>query len=477
MQRFPRGERRYPVGDRGMQLGARLVWAALLIAIAVGMRLGAGGLGRTSTARIVGGSMEPTLHGPRWRVACPACGNRVEAVWFADRAPEPARCDQCGTDVAIDQATPVPSDLVPSDLVPSDLVPGDVVVIDRMAYRFVEPRRGDMVVVGWPEASGQGPPEVKRLLGFSGERLSFQQGDVWIDGVRWQKSMDLLRSMAIEVVRARDQRHWTTIPRDGGVRYRYDHRAWLNQPPTKVRDWKGLTSIERRLQPSPILDDYSCNHADVRTLQPADDLLIDVAIIPRHAMAAATSGGSVADNTSSDTTHSPHRRIAIQLWYRRAAYPFVIAWSPTRMTWKLGDQVLGDQVLGVASPPPAMEFSIACCDGRLLMEVGGVSTAVSIEAVAKLTGEAIAVRDDRPIAIDVEGEWERPRVRVYRDLVYSLDGDMGLAWQSDPVAAGRYFVVGDNIPMSIDSRDHPSGAVVLGQIVGGQQREGLAESR
>jgi signal peptidase I len=56
---------------------------------------------------------------------------------------------------------------------------GDLIFINRLTYRWREPRRGDVVAV---RMAGQSVVYVKRLLALPGERVKIEAGAVAIDG-------------------------------------------------------------------------------------------------------------------------------------------------------------------------------------------------------------------------------------------------------------------------------------------------------
>ena len=62
----------------------------------------------------------------------------------------------------------------------------DRVIANRLAYRFHDPHRGDIVVFDAPEQAAQrcdeGGTFVKRIVGLPGEVVSERNGDVYIDG-------------------------------------------------------------------------------------------------------------------------------------------------------------------------------------------------------------------------------------------------------------------------------------------------------
>ena len=56
---------------------------------------------------------------------------------------------------------------------------GEFLLVSRLAYRWREPQRGDIVAV---ELAGRRAVYVKRIISLPGERLSFSHGLVTIDG-------------------------------------------------------------------------------------------------------------------------------------------------------------------------------------------------------------------------------------------------------------------------------------------------------
>jgi signal peptidase I len=60
------------------------------------------------------------------------------------------------------------------------LVDGDRYVVNRLAYRWRDPLRGEMVVL---DDHIDGSLAVKRIVGLPGETFSIVGGRVWIDGL------------------------------------------------------------------------------------------------------------------------------------------------------------------------------------------------------------------------------------------------------------------------------------------------------
>ena len=111
----------------------------------------------------------------------------------------------------------------------------DRVIANRLAYRFGDPHRGDIVVFKAPPAAAQrcteGGTFVKRLIGLPGEVVSERDGIVYVDGRKLDEPyVDLARRdhltqtwpripqgqyfmMGDNRVDSCDSRQWGTVPR------------------------------------------------------------------------------------------------------------------------------------------------------------------------------------------------------------------------------------------------------------------------
>ena len=88
----------------------------------------------------------------------------------------------------------------------------DRVVANRLAYRFGEPERGQVVVFTAPETAERcgegngGTTFVKRIVGLPGERVSERGGVVHIDGQR------LIEPYVDPSRRGRNSESWPRVP-------------------------------------------------------------------------------------------------------------------------------------------------------------------------------------------------------------------------------------------------------------------------
>ncbi len=60
-----------------------------------------------------------------------------------------------------------------------NLMPSERLVIEKVSYRFHEPRRADIVVLDLPQMSEL---LIKRVVGLPGETVEIRDGYLWIDG-------------------------------------------------------------------------------------------------------------------------------------------------------------------------------------------------------------------------------------------------------------------------------------------------------
>ena len=130
----------------------------------------------------------------------------------------------------------------------------DRVIANRIVYRFHPPERGDIIVFKAPDkvevACEAGGTFIKRIIGLPGERVSMQNGQVLINGIRlrepylsrayrgaqsgeWGRSprsgyfvLGDNRTMSC------DSRRWGVVPR-GSIIGRVDVRYW---PPDRIGD-------------------------------------------------------------------------------------------------------------------------------------------------------------------------------------------------------------------------------------------------
>lgn len=168
------------------------------------------------------GSMAPSLYGYHKRIVCPSCEyvfahgvsfddsvTAGSAKGDAELVSEPRKtcacpnCGQHGIDV-----TNVPRNQ------------GDQLLVHKHAYLFQPPRRWEVVVFRNPNASGEA--YVKRIVGLPNERVQVRHGDVYVNGEIERKDPYVQRAIRIPVYEhdfaPRDERwepRWVSHPNAG----------------------------------------------------------------------------------------------------------------------------------------------------------------------------------------------------------------------------------------------------------------------
>ena len=64
------------------------------------------------------------------------------------------------------------------------LANGQNLVMDKLSYRFHDPKRYDIIIFPGPEEEGMHPYYIKRIIGLPGETVQILSGMVYIDGMR-----------------------------------------------------------------------------------------------------------------------------------------------------------------------------------------------------------------------------------------------------------------------------------------------------
>lgn len=127
------------------------------------------------------GSMAPSLLGFHKRAVCPACGYSFAVEASGDSSQ--AECPNCGQDgIPLDR-------LLRNE--------GDQLLVERCGFDLHRPQRWDVIVFRNPSKPTQA--YVKRLVALPGEDLQIRRGDIYISGVIRGKNLESQRGMRIPV--------------------------------------------------------------------------------------------------------------------------------------------------------------------------------------------------------------------------------------------------------------------------------------
>ena len=185
-------------GARGPSPLRNVTESLILLAVAVVLFRGFGLEGYLIST----GSMAPTLLGFHHRVTCPNCRELIvtsatvspstadhrlagDVVDLGSLAPSGMECPYCGEPCGSPEQLP--------------RTEGDQLLVHKHAFEFRDPRRWEVIVFRNPEDPSQA--YVKRVVGLPRESLEIRDGEVWTDGQLRRKPLKSQYGMRIPVHR------------------------------------------------------------------------------------------------------------------------------------------------------------------------------------------------------------------------------------------------------------------------------------
>jgi len=396
---------------------------------------------------VSGGSMAGALNGIHRVVVCGDCGRRF--VCGSDIHPVAARavCPNCGW--------------IQNDLRSQPELDGDKLLIHKTIFQLRPIRRWEVVAFRHPDRARE--VVVKRVAGLPGESVQIRDGDVYVDGDIQRKALWQQRAMAVLVYDATCRpRRDSSFPSRwhaenkatgwGSVDGRFAHPAvsdkasldWLT-----YGHWRRLWGGKRRTRATPITDDCGYNQTRPRRMEdshPVSDLLLSFRLI--KVVGTGTLVIRARDHSEEFQVRIDAGRWRYRVLHNGRTVPASVGKLP-RWTGELTVEVslFDRQLLLAFDGEPVVAYPYT----RL-----GRSAEPSCEPLAiGSQGLGVEIRD----------------LRIYRDVYYTRPAELTGRWGlAEPVRLGtdEYFVLGDNSPISRDSRTWAGGPGVPAKLLVGK---------
>lgn len=223
---------------------------------------------------------------------------------------------------------------------------------------------------------------------------------------------------------------------------------WRERLLARAGDPELRAAIERLADQShlaPVTDEYAYNRAAAGTSHAVRDLMISAELTVGRGSGEFAMQMTDGSDVYSCVIDAGRRRIELQLAGR--AEPLrSAALSPAEL-----------------SRPMVLEMSLM--DRQVLAAVNGRT--VFAPWLMEEWGSAAGDGPRRPVRFGVRGLQVRvASLKLYRDVYYTGDDHLHAVAEPQRLAADEYFVLGDNSPVSLDSRSWPSAGVKSHLLMG-----------
>ncbi len=358
------------------------------------------------------GSMAPALYGKHFEVTCMACEEKFSLRRDSDRPVDlSSACPSCGA----------PLSQVP---VKVSARGGDRILVAKDLYFFKAPERWDVFVFKSPERGKENMNFVKRLVGLSGETLELMNGQVFIDGRIQSKPPAIQRHL------------WQNV---------YDHFSssdaqeyWLTSGRWSVVE-KGLllsagaSGWQTVEYAAGIGDYYSYNGR--RAQNTVGDILVSGRVTIDDDSGAFAAAVWADDNTYKAVFRPSGSTLSVELRVNEARQieRSVLIANPREFDFSLASVDSTGRITVDGEPVITVAWELTSDEAPLYTNASGV--------FFQGTGSSILVRD----------------VDIKRDIYYPAHLGRPDSVNMEPfmvkVPEGDYFGLGDNSPISNDSRE------------------------
>lgn len=386
------------------------------------------------TAAIDGDSMAPTLLGEHCAISCPDCRCPLKIAPIAPGLS--ITCSQCGH-----TWSPTEQEL--------SFQPAQRISLTPLTPN--EPLQRHEVVVITDPTTKPATFQIKRIAALPGETWGTSAGDLIVNGQVVQKTWEQLHEVALPIYTTEYSlpqttslpQRWRSDPQ-AVIAWRLSERAsetkhsfqWKTDQPTqewqwlRYHHWRCVTSPLPRDADAPILDNDAYNSQLSREQNPVTDLLLQISL-----------------------SASKDARFAVQLGHTRQSFLWECDFASSSQRLTSSDKTLLELPLPKSLSDRPLSFEMAICDQRCMLKINGVPQG----EVPYLPLPFDSLLEDPPlpqIALGgMAGEIEVSKIDLQRDLFLTGPKGESIRWTSSALLGNDAFaVLGDNVPVSIDSR-------------------------
>lgn len=367
--------------------------------------------------------MAPTLQGEHGRLTCHACRFPYHFDLESARGLSRIVCPNCGHVHDASEAAIEPQ-------------PADRVTLDRWPLLRQGPSRMELVSFPHPEQPGE--LAVKRVIGLPGEKLAIRRGNLYIDEQLWRKNRHEFRALGVlvhdDAYRDPEGSPWRPLDRDASANSGF---RWIGFEPPAV------LNVPEAIASHTITDNDPYNPGANRELHDVLEIrvtgtvkdcagriawqLYDGPIVWQVEYDAAT--GDIVLQQVRETSRD-WERVATEQDVPRTGFTFELATIDDCVWLLLDDQVVLRHPYERPSPP---------ADEAQASDAAGTQRIVHRSLPLAIAREQPSTRLDD--------------LRVYRDIYWLDPTGLGTPWSlGRALAADEYFLLGDNVPVSTDSR-------------------------
>ena len=366
--------------------------------------------------RVSSGSMAPTILGPHTTHTCQTCGHSWQVGQNAKQPAKSIDCPSCG------QST-----------VANSRHPGMTFFVNKLAFVFRQPQRWDLAVFRF-----FGTMVIKRIIGLPGETVELINGDVYINGKLCRKTLaesERVRILVFDSNTPCATMRWQV--ENGVTRQNGEFHLISKNATASWITYRHIFPGEQKL--APLRNEYVYNSNRRVPLTFAHDFSVECIVECQ----SSTGQFWLCLSDGSDKV--------------RAEIPWGI--PDTRATLSTTDSVRTSAKMEMTGKSYLVKMMFV--DRRAVVEVAGKSMLLDLPPLP--TGNRVF----QPLKIGVvQGEVLVKNVRLFRDVYYTQEGRNGVNGQPVTLGPDRYFVLGDNSPVSRDSRFWPNESVTTDQLIG-----------